>query len=218
MQIKSLKKLPVKARNMWEATYKEAKKKYSEERASKIAWEVVKRNYKGSTGKAKKSMIMRSEAPAKAEGNYIDVLIGYPDIDKQGVYQGHDFWEYASKNSNVLKGDFEHYYNDKAEGLYVDDSQDYVGWVPMADTFRMDDDGNVYAKVELPENHAFTPTFIEGWESGKYGVSVEYVFPEEAEDFTWIEGKLVPTVKQGILTGFSFTEDPAFEKTKNNKK
>lgn len=218
MLIKSLKKLPVGAKNMWESTYKEASKKYSEERAAKIAWEVVKRNYKGLGKTAKKSMVMPSTTEGTVNGNFIDVLVGYPAVDKQGVYQGTDFWKYASEHSNILKGDMEHYYKNKAEGLYVDDSEDSVGWVPMADSFKMSEDGSVYARVEIPENHPFTPTFLQGWESGKYGVSVEYAFPEEAEEYTWVDGKLVPSIKQGILTGFSFTEDPAFEKTKNNSK
>lgn len=215
MQIKSLKKLPVAAQNMYNAAFKEASKKYPESRASKIAWEVVKKNYKPSKLKAKKSMAVGT--PSNIEGNFMEVLVGYPAVDGQGIYQGKEFWESAIKYSNVLKGDFEHYYDSKANGEYVDDSADSVGWVPMADSFRMDEDGSVYAKVELPENHAFTPTFIQGWESGKYGVSVEYGFSEEAEDYTWIDGKMVPSIKEGVLTGFSFTETPAFEKTKPKK-
>jgi hypothetical protein len=85
------------------------------------------------------------------------------------------------------------------------------------DNIKVNDKGEAWAKVEIPENHPFTPTFVEGWKSGKYGVSTEYVYPEEAETFEWIDGKLTSKVSQGTLTGFSFTEDPAFEKTKINK-
>jgi cation transport regulator ChaB len=46
MPVKALKKLPQKARRIWEATFTEAKKKFGAERASKIAWSAVKKLYK----------------------------------------------------------------------------------------------------------------------------------------------------------------------------
>lgn len=46
MPIESLKKLPKKAFDMWEATFATAKKKYSESKAAKIAWAAVKKKFK----------------------------------------------------------------------------------------------------------------------------------------------------------------------------
>lgn len=46
MPIESLKKLPKKAFDLWEATFKAAKSKYSESRAAKIAWSAVKKKFK----------------------------------------------------------------------------------------------------------------------------------------------------------------------------
>jgi len=51
MPIESLKKLPKKAFNMWESTYKAARNKYSDSRAAKIAWAAVKKKFKKVEGK-----------------------------------------------------------------------------------------------------------------------------------------------------------------------
>ncbi|WP_298752983.1 ChaB family protein [uncultured Arcobacter sp.] len=46
MPIEILKKLPKQAQQMWESTFKAAKAKYGEDRASKIAWAAVKKKFK----------------------------------------------------------------------------------------------------------------------------------------------------------------------------
>jgi len=217
MQIKALNKLPSAAKSMWNELYKKAKETHSDERAAKIAWTITKSKFVKSTGKAKKSMVFESNADI-TEGNYIDVMIGYPAVDSQGIYQPSEFWDYAAKNSYTLKGDMEHAYTRRADGEYINDFDDFEGWIPIMDDIKVNDKGEAWAKVELPTNHQFTPTFVEGWKSGKYGVSTEYVYPEEAETSTWVDGNLVSTINQGTFTGFSFTENPAFEKTKINKK
>ena len=218
MPLKSLKKLPVRARRMWESVFNEMKDKYSEERAAKIAWEVVKRNYK-SARSGKKSMTV--EQPLDNAGDsYIDVLLGYPGPDKQ-VFQGGYRLSDAGWNripQGVLKGDMEHYYADKAEGLYIDLDEAWEGWVPVAQRFWNGEDGGLYARVELPENHPQTPNFISDWSSGKYGLSIDYAYPEEAVEYTWEGDLLVPEIKEWHITGFTFTEEPAFEKTKQDGK
>lgn len=46
MPVEILKKLPAKARQLWESTYSAAKEQYGEERAGKIAWAAVKKRFK----------------------------------------------------------------------------------------------------------------------------------------------------------------------------
>lgn len=212
MPIKSLSKLPVRARNMWESVYKELKGKYGEEKAAMLAWGVVKKKYK-SVRTGKKSLVV-SQNNAPTTEHSIDVILGYD----MGVPDAHNeiltekFW--LQKPLGVLKGDMEHYYADKAEGLYIDDSEDFEGWVPVAQKF-WHDNGKLMARVELPENHPFTPTFLNNWKSGEYGLSVEFIYPEEAVEYKVINDNLIPHISEGSLTGFTFTKNPA-SKIKQN--
>lgn len=219
MPVAALKKLPKRAQKMWEAVYKDmVKKGKSEATAAKITWEVVKKQYKPKNRDGKKSIAVSQPSIESGEKNgvtYIDVVLGYPTIDAHGEYLASEFW--STPISGVLKGDMEHYYADKAEGLYIDDSEDYEGWVPVAQRFWKDGD-KLMARVELPENHPFTPTFLERWKSGEYGLSIEYVYPEEAVEYENIDGKYVSVIKTGTITGFTFTKHPAIEGTKPTKK
>lgn len=215
MVLKSIKKLPKRAQKMWSSVYKEMTQKgKSEILAAKIAWSIVKKNYVPKKRDGKKSIAVSQpllDSGTNDGTTYVDVVLGYPTIDAHGEYLAPEFW--STPISGVLKGDMEHYYADKAEGLYIDDSEDYEGWVPIAQRFWKDGE-KLMARVELPENHAFTPTFLEKWKSGEYGLSIEYIYPEEAVEYEFIDGKLVPVIKAGTITGFTFTKTPAIAGTK----
>lgn len=219
MPIKSIKKLPERARKMWESVYKVAKIKYGDTKAAKIAWESVKKKYKP-VRKGKKSLTVTQTHDILNDMKVptIDVLLGYPGVDEQvskgGLKLADVGWQ--KKPFGVLKGDMEHYYADKAEGLYLDLDEVWEGWVPVAQSFWVDDNG-LHAKVELPEHHPATPNFIKDWSSGKYGVSIDYAYPEEAVEYVWYNGELIPELQEWHITGFTFTEKPAFTKTKNGK-
>ena len=215
MPLSALKKLPKRAQKMWEAVYKEMRSKgKSEASAAKIAWGVVKKSYKPKKRDGKKSIAVEQPTNLSSGEAYIDVVLGYPTIDAHGEYLGPSFW---SLPSGVLKGDMEHYYSDKASGVYIDDeNEDFKGWVPVADSFWKEGD-KLMARVKLPDSHSFTPTFLEKWRSGEYGVSIEYIYPEEAVEYKKINGKFVPTIKTGSITGFSFTKNPAIPGTKPQK-
>lgn len=212
MPIKALKKLPVAARNMWESVYKKLiKEGKSEASAAKIAWGVVKKHYKSVN--TTKSVALQQTHAIDDSGNYIDILLGYPTLDAHGEILDKSFW--AQSPMKPLIGDMEHINFQKAEGLRVDYPEMWDGFAPIADKYYHKGD-ELWAKVELP-NHPFTPTFKQDWESGKYGVSIEYSYPEEAITYQWIDGQLVPTIISGEITGFTFTENPAID-TKINKK
>lgn len=206
MPIKSIKKLPLRARKMWETVFANAKRKHGEERAAQIAWKIIKDKFK-TERKGKKSIVVPQSTHVEGD-NYVDVLLGFPTIDTQNEYLKPSFWK--NRPMGVLKGDMEHYYADKAEGLYISDSDDYEGWVPVAQRFWHDGD-NLMARVELPQSHPFTPTFLERWEAGEYGISIEYAAPEDAIKFEWVNGNLVESISEGQITGFTFTEDPAID-------
>jgi hypothetical protein len=210
MPIKSIRKLPDRAQNMFNAISTAAKGKgISENRADKIAWQIVQKDFQ--PNRAKKSIAV-NQVFNNITDSFVDVILGFPTRDAHNQYLTENFW--SKRPMGVLKGDMEHYYADKAEGLYIDDSEDYDGWVPVAQKFWHDGD-KLMARVELPENHAFTPTFLNNWKSGEYGVSIEYVAPEEAFEFSWMDNELVEKVTEGTITGFTFTKTPAIGSKQN---
>jgi len=220
MRIRSLKKLPERAQKMWESVFKEASSSYSISRATKIAWNIVQQNYKPErVGKKSLTITQSHDVVAGSTVPSIDVLLGYPGIDEQVLSGGLKLADagWHNKPLGVLKGDMEHYYADKAEGLYIDINEQWEGWVPVAQSFWVNDEGGLHAKVELPDNHPATPNFIKEWSSGKYGLSIDYAYPEEAVEYVWYNDQLIPEVQEWHITGFTFTENPAFTKTKNGK-
>jgi len=220
MRIKSIKKLPERAQKLFKAVYDISRDSFAPVKAAQIAWNITQRNYtparigkKSMTISQSNSIIDDSKVPS------IDVLLGYPGIDEQVLKGGLKLSDagWHNKPLGVLKGDMEHYYADKAEGLYIDINEKWEGWVPVAQSFWTDDSG-LHAKVELPEAHPETLNFLKDWSSGKYGLSIDYSYPEEAVDYVMYDGILVPEVQEWNITGFTFTEKPAFTKTKTNGK
>lgn len=212
MRINAVKKLPAAARNMYNAVQEKViERGKSEAVAARVALETVRRHYKPVA--VTKSVSLEQTHFVNDSDNYIDVLLGKPMLDQQGEFYAPEFW----RNSPMkpLTGDMEHINFRKAEGLPVDYPDEWDGFTPVADKFYHVGD-ELWAKVELPANHPFTPTFKKDWESGKYGASVETAYPEEAVEYRWVDGKLVPHVISGEITGFSFTGDPAID-TKPNK-
>lgn len=206
MPIRSIKKLPVPAQRMYEEIVKKLQSDGRDEKMSnRIGWEVVKKHFAMPT--TTKSVAFKQSYVNNTE-NFIDVLLGYSTLDKHGEILADSFW--ANKPMHPISGDMEHIHDQKAQGLLVDYPEEWEGFVPMADQFYHKD-GQLWAKVDIPSQHPFTPTFLKNWESGKYGVSIEYSHPDEAVEYTWVDGQLVPVIVSGTITGFTFTEDPAID-------
>lgn len=125
MPIEILKKLPKKARAIWESTYSAAKAKYGPERAAKIAWAAVKKKYKKKEGQWIKRTIdtleFKSEQPYLrsvmgdiAKEYFVEGYIASTEPQIDGVALTRDFLEYVVdtqfKNPEraLLKGDIEH--------------------------------------------------------------------------------------------------------------
>lgn len=214
MPVKALKKLPVRAQKMWETVFKDAEKKYGTTRAAKIAWEVVKKNYKTVGAHGKKSLAIPQPTMVSENGKtYLDVLLGFADANDGDIMLSSQVWQ--KPINGVLKGDIEHYYAKKAAGEFVDIPEELQDFIPVAQKF-WNTDGKLYGRVELPEKHSATPTFMNQWKSGEWGVSVEYVYPEEAVNYTWQDSKLIPYISDATITGFTFTKNPAIKETKQN--
>jgi hypothetical protein len=196
--------------------FKEANKNHPTPRAAKIAWEVTKTNYKHVGAHGKKSLAVPQTSMVTSEGKtYIDVLLGFADVNDRDIMLAPDVWK--KPINGVLKGDVEHYYAKKAAGEFVDIPEELQDFIPMAQKF-WNTEGKLYGRVELPENHSATPTFMNEWKSGKWGVSIEYIYPEEAVNYTWQDGVMVPYVSDATITGFTFTKNPAIKETKNGEK
>jgi hypothetical protein len=219
MVYKSVQKLPTRAKNMFNAIYEVAKKSVADNVAAKTALQLVNEHYKPIPSNGKKSLTaMQSYDDAqesKIHGTYIDVLLGYPGMDVQalngGLKLGDDGWSRVP--SGVLKGDFEHLYSNKADGAYIDIDEAWDGWVPVSQKFWYDEEG-LHARVELPQNHDQNDEFLKMWNEKKLGLSVDYAYPEDAVYYIETEGKIIPEAKEWFITGFTFTEEPSYEKTK----
>lgn len=213
MRISNAKKLPHAAKNLYNSVVETMTAKGRDALFSaRVATEVVKRHYKPVT--TAKSVSLTQPIHMNDNDNYIDVMLGKPMLDAHGEMYTADFW----RNSPMkpITGDMEHINFRKASGLHTDYPEEWEGFTPVADKFYHNGD-ELWARVELPSEHPFTPTFKQNWESGKYGASVETVFPEEAVEYKWIDDKLVPHIISGEIRGFTFTETPAIDTKKKNE-
>lgn len=213
MRINSLNKLPLPAKNMFEAvSSKLVAAGKSDIHAARVALETVKRFYKPVV--TVKSVALKQTYDNPHEDNFIDVLLGKPMIDAHGDFYTNEFWK--NKPLKPLIGDMEHINIAKANGEFVDHPEEWEGFTPIADSYFYKGD-ELWAKVELPTHHPFTPTFKKNWESGMYGASVETAFPDEAVEYKFVDDKLVPHIISGEITGFSFTTDPALTTKHKNE-
>ena len=206
--IKQLAKLPESAKDMFDMFLKEQSVEVSADEAMFNAWNETKENYTKPSGK--KSLTIHPKNNTHT-GNYIDVMLGKPTIDQDNEIL--DFWDI--KPMHPIVGDMEHLYLEKAKGNYVPEADMFEGFIVRADDYYNKDDGSLWAKVEVPE-HSYTPEFLRTWESGEYGVSIEYDYPEYAVKHERINGNTVKRITAGKITGFTFTGDPSIEETKIN--
>lgn len=211
MQIKHLKKLPIQAQNLFNSVYESVREMgKSETVAAKTALQTLKTSFKPII--QTKSVELKQSYISNESDNYIDVLLGYPTLDTHGEYYTPEFW--SNSPMKPLIGDMEHINIRKAAGLQVDYPEEWEGFTPIAERYYHK--GNeLWAKVELPSNHSFTPIFKKMWESGELGASIETAIPAESIEYKWYENKLVPHITTGEITGFTFTRDPAIKTKKN---
>ena len=202
MQINELNQLPTSAKKLFNTFLNNVEGQVDDKfEAMKIAWELTKENY--STPKTSKSVTYGIHSPTITD-NFIEVMIGGPSKDMDDEIL--DFWDLHPLHPIV--GDVEHMYKEKANGVYMKEFDDYEGFIPIADRFFNKEDGSLWAHVEIPK-HSFTPEFMRRWELGEYGVSVEYEYPDYGVEYSLESGKIIKKVKEGKITGFTFTTTPA---------
>lgn len=212
--MKSLKQIPKTAQKLFKFVKSAMESKGHEELlATKIALRVLKDAYKPVTT-GTKSLTIPSPVMQNG-GTHLDVLLGYPGMDVQamngGILLGEKGWK--TPPSGVLKGDMEHLYHNKALGLYTDD--EWEGWVPYADRFWVDNNG-LNARVHFPQNHPKNDEVLQAYNDGRLGLSIDYAVNEESISYKNCDGIIVPYAEEWVMTGFSFTPTPSYEKTKKN--
>ena len=188
----------------WDKSYNAAKKKgHSAKDARKIADKNMK-NYKAPEKvEGKKSFIPQTGASNISSDNYIDVLMGYPGMDVEAEHGGHylDPAGWSNIPTNKLVADLEHYNFDMSHGINNTLDEKWQHFRAEAEEFYLANDG-LRAKVKIPGTDT-GKEFIEKYKSGEFGVSIEYDGYKDGE-----------MVKDWSITGFSFTKDPSYNKTK----
>lgn len=219
MKINSVTKLSPRTKSAFKAIHNRVKEVVDDNvLAAKVALQLFdKVNVPMSSGMKSMAVAQQSHITGQSslEGPYVDFMLGLPTVDLHGSFLAESFWQ--KKPIGVIKGDFDHHYAKKANGIMVDDNPEYEGWVPMAQKFWHDNDGALWARAELPEKHPFTPTFLERWKSGEYGASIEFVYPDEAVEYKFNGDQMIEVIHEGSITGFTFTDDPAILQTKKKK-
>jgi len=213
---KIVKKLPKAAQKMYHTVLSELGDSPS---AAWKALEIVEQSYQPIGGIKNSIPLDNQNATMSSDGTYIDVLMGYPSVSHDGLFFDDSFWKNVPQTP--LKGDMEHLYSRRADGEYIDDSEDYEGWVPVSEkywTADTDRGTELWARVALPEHHPYTQTFKQRWENGEIGASIEVPAPnDDAIEYKWIDGQLRPALIDGQITGFSFTDRPSIDtKTQRN--
>jgi hypothetical protein len=191
------------AESLYNKVYEQVKKTESNSVSSISALNYVNDNYRPLT--KHKSMTARQSAFNYDEStNFIEVSLGKPGLDAQGEVTTENFWRNGVKGS--IKGDMEHYYEFKSEGLKVEDNPEYEGWVVhLNDSWY--DQGELKGKVSYPIDHPYTETFLNRWKQGELGVSVDY----ETVDEVQYDDNLNPVLDTGDIYRFTFTSKPAID-------
>lgn len=140
-------------------------------------------------------------------GYVLDVPFGDTGMDTEAIFGGRALdpsgWEKVPDKE--LTGDINHFNYDLAEGKRNDLDERWQHFVTKASDFYLtekDDKKELRAKVHVPETNE-GKEFIQKYENGELGVSVEYKGYEE-------DG----TVKDWEIIGYSFHEDPSYNTKK----
>ena len=229
MPVKVLKKLPKKARLLWEKTYQAAKAKYGEERAAKIAWAAVKKQYKKEgdkwvlkgrdlnfSGKIKmtsEKLVCRSENIGELSNDYfLEGYLATPTIAQDGIYFTKDLLKDLHKQIKDLpiniKGDLEHIGTKMRAGRKVpEDYPTYDNFMKIVDT-NVDDTG-LWIRAKLDKYSENFPILWNRIKEGFYDAFSIEIALDKANMFPeLVDGKYVRKATKGRIKKFTLTGDP----------
>jgi hypothetical protein len=135
------------------------------------------------------------------DGNFIDVLVGYPDsMLEEGLDDSLDNSGWDSFSALKTKADMEHYSHDTGAGIPNNLEEEWRHFLVDAEMYKKGNE--VRAKVSVPESEQ-GQKFKEMLTSGQLGASIEYRGKKNGNKVTDWE-----------IKGFSFTKNPHYNKTK----
>lgn len=137
------------------------------------------------------------------QGNVLDILVGYPEADTEELFGGASLDKSGWNNvpNKEYTFDLNHFKFDALQGVRNDLEESWQGFKVKVKDFYKNEDG-LRAKAYVPENEQGTK-FIQDYNQGKYGVSIEYQGDQQGE-----------VVKDWEIIGGTFHTDPSYSKTK----
>lgn len=133
--------------------------------------------------------------------NMFDILVGYPDsMLEEGLSDSLDSSGWESFDRLETKSDIGHYSHRSARGENPQIDEKWENFLVDSELYK---NGNeIRAKVKVPEDEK-GQEFLEKVKSGEFGASIEYRGEKKDDKITNWE-----------ITGFSFVEDPHYDRTK----
>ena len=164
----------------------------------------VLNDYKPEKVSIKKSFALNTNN--YSSGNILDILVGYPEPDTEEIYGGrvlsYDGWKNVP--SKPMTFDLNHFNYDATLGVANDLPEEWQNFSVKIDDWYYDEEG-LKAKAYVPDTE-LGKKFLEDYQKGKYGVSIE------ADGY--LEGNLI---KDWEIKGGTFHTDPSYTKTKPSK-
>jgi len=225
-----LKKLPAKARKIWEAAYKSAKKQYGPERASKIAWAIVKKKYKKKDDKwvakeraisiegpielKSEQLVCRSEDTGDLSKDYFfeGVLATTNEtMQDNDIYTPELLTKLAEEIKNYpinIKGDLEHVNSRMKRGMKVEDNlPTYDDFIKIEDT-KVDGD-KLWIRGKLDKYADNFPVIWHRIQEGFYdGLSIELFVDKNNAKLVNRNGRMLREISGGRINKFALTSKP----------
>lgn len=217
------KKLPNQVQKTWEAAYNSAKGMYGKERASKIAWEIVKRKdhtsekpvaMKNDITLTSEKLVCRSEEIGESSNDYfIEGYIATRNIAEDGMYftEGllKSIEEQIIKFPINLKGDLEHVGTKIKQGRKVTaDLPTYDDFMKIVET-KLDDNG-LWIKTKLDKYADNFPRLWNKIQEGFYDAfSVEVLLDKNSMTNKIIGNRIIKEATKGKIKKFTLTGTPA---------
>ena len=183
--------------SVWDNAYNKARQKLSPSVAMKVA-DISLDDFREPISGVRTLAINSNYA---MDGDIIDVLVGYVDSGvEEGLQDSLDSSGFDKFTEKEVKVDLEHFNSDFGDG--VSNNLDEK-WQDFLIPSKMYKKGNeIRAKVEPPKNE-LGEEFVKRYKNGEFGASIEYKGYKEGDK-----------VVDWEITGFSFTKNPHYTKTK----
>jgi len=209
MPIKSIQKLPSKARALFERTMKGLKGKgYSDAKRAKIAWSVVKKRYKQVNGR------WVAKEDTKQKSYPVNNTIHEKSLDGNKFFEGYILTFDPDDDNEMITFDFaKKIQNDLHYGTYFHDEKT-LGVLELIES-KIDDKG-LWGKVKLNKDNKYSKDILSliSDTGNELAFSVRLAVPEIAQEIKKIGDKYVNVLTDGKGLDFGLTNQPVNRKAK----